>query len=278
MIVEWPLTTRDEIIAAFKLGAGVASDSPFKTLRKRGVVSPGIRVVARDGGRLAGQHVFYSSLCLQAARLARHGHIAQAQAVCGVATELELLVSAGDVEHASDIGSSPPSLRAIALRTHEAAERFRELLSGIVEETSGVVASVDGETVLLATPSGTEWMLLRRTLPRELMRAGVPVVLITEWLGEAGALVTARRGVRLPYEGEQRSDPTVLAEVGTVVPVPVEEIQRLRLSVLDAAGSVAAEGTSPSAAVRADAERLSQGEVTVEQFVESVVSRYRTSA
>jgi hypothetical protein len=274
VIVDWPLATRDEIVAAFKLGADIASDSPLKTLRQKGIVSPGVRVLPRHGGRLAGQKVFYSSLCIDAARLARHGRLDLARSLCAAASELEQMPEAGVVAQAAVDGKLPAGmLTRLAVATSNVARSFQDELAQISDVTTGRVVSIEGDTVVIVAPDGAEWCLIRRTLPAELAERGTPMVVVTEWLGAAGALVSARPGVPV---GDGIHDPSWLHTRPVVLPLLPTPKGRLdaAMAVASAVGSLAAEGLAPSAEVGAEASRLAVGELDLEQFVAGVLRRY----
>jgi hypothetical protein len=276
VIVEWPLATRDEIVATFKLGADIASDSPFKTLRQTGIVSQGVRVLPRHDGRLSGQKVFYSSLCIHAARLARHGRLADARRLSDAASEIESMADTRLVAQAAVEGKLVPLLlERLASRTADVLKDFEDLLGGLSEETAGHVVTVANDTVIVMSQS-SEWCLLRRTLPDVLAVPGSPVVVVTEWLGAAGALVTARPGVRVtPAE---RPDRTAPAAVRPLVPVPLREVDDLRSAIRDAIGSVQAEGLYPPAEVREAAERVAAGTLDIDEFVGDVLRRFGATA
>ncbi len=70
-VARFPFVSKVDIVRAYRPGAAV-SDRTFRTLRARGVTSPGIDVRHRSGGRLKGQVRCYAALNIDAAVLARH--------------------------------------------------------------------------------------------------------------------------------------------------------------------------------------------------------------
>jgi len=269
VIVDWPLATRDEIVAAFKLGAEIASDTPFKTLRHKGIVSRGVRVLPRKSGRLAGQKVFYSSLCLHAARLARHGRLDAARHVAVAAAELEQMPEAQVLAQAAVDGKLTEAVLArLAAATSDTVSSFEDDLAEIASVTAGRVVGLDEETVTVAA-EGARWCLLRRTLPPDLAVPGAPLVVITEWLGAAGALVTARAGVLVTDEDRFRP-----RRPPAPVLLPSGNSSDPRRAIATALGSMRAEGLVPSTETANEASRLASGEIGLEEFVSRVLRRY----
>lgn len=168
MIAAWPVVVRDRIVHAFKPGGSPASEAPFRTLRRHGWVSQGVRVTLYAGRGLAGQMTFFSSLNVAAARLARRGNAAAAERVAQAAADLEagpefavlrtLLSELPDCEAEQVVSGMFPeggpatlaeALRAVASRT----ERVRAndiLLSSPAEVVfAGRIAEVSDQFVLI---------------------------------------------------------------------------------------------------------------------------------
>jgi hypothetical protein len=89
MIAAWPVVARDRIVHAFKPGGSSTAEGPFRTLRRHEWVSSGARVSRRTDRALSGQLTVFSSLNVDAARLARQGHESAAALVARKAATLE---------------------------------------------------------------------------------------------------------------------------------------------------------------------------------------------
>jgi hypothetical protein len=73
-VIEEPFTTRNSILGVLRPG-GIPTEGIFRTLRTKGLVSPGVRVEPRTSrGRILGKASFYSALNMDAARAVRLGH------------------------------------------------------------------------------------------------------------------------------------------------------------------------------------------------------------
>src|SRR5262245_22787168 len=88
-IAAWPVARRTRLVHAFKPGDRSHSEAPFRTLRKHDWATPGVRIAPRAGSHLSGQLTMFSSLNVEAARLARRGDEVAATRVAAAATELE---------------------------------------------------------------------------------------------------------------------------------------------------------------------------------------------
>jgi hypothetical protein len=89
-IALWPLIPRDRLVWAFRPGEPGSSEAPFRTLRKHSWSTAGVRIIPRtSGGRTAGRVTIFSTLNLEAARLARlhDGRSATRVAKAAVAAE-----------------------------------------------------------------------------------------------------------------------------------------------------------------------------------------------
>lgn len=88
-IAAWPVAARGRIVHAFKPGASASAEAPFRTLRRHGWVSAGVRVTRFADRGFAGQFTFFSSLNITAARLARRGNDPAAESAARAAADLE---------------------------------------------------------------------------------------------------------------------------------------------------------------------------------------------
>jgi hypothetical protein len=88
-VIEEPFTTRDSILAVYRPGLA-PKESPFRTLRKGGCVSSGLRVEMRTRlGHFLGHAQLYSSLNADAARAMRLGEAKVAKQLAIGANRLE---------------------------------------------------------------------------------------------------------------------------------------------------------------------------------------------
>lgn len=88
-VLEEPFTTRDAILAVLRPGLP-ATESPFRTLRRRRCASPGLRVEMRTRrGQMLGHAQLYSSLNGDAARAVRLGEDGIARELANRAEQLE---------------------------------------------------------------------------------------------------------------------------------------------------------------------------------------------
>jgi hypothetical protein len=73
MIVEWPVVSRDEVVAALRGGSGKTADAVLRTARRRGVLGAGVSSWVAESGALHGRTALWCSLTIDAARCARRG-------------------------------------------------------------------------------------------------------------------------------------------------------------------------------------------------------------
>lgn len=265
MILDAPFATREHILSAFRPGGDVLSDTPLKTLRKRGAVSKGVSVPLRAEGRFSGRHVVYSSLCVHAARLSRHGRHDDAAALAQAAQEVEAypvahlaaqLVARGD--------DDAPEVLELALWTEQALTPFRTALNRFLRIRTAVVYEVAPDVVILADETGI-WPASRDVIPDHFARPGMPLSLVIEDLGNAGVLISVRQGVQLGEESPSWAAMPVRFSVDTPVLTPITPTpssETLSAALLDALGSLRAEGLTPSLEVVALAQRVVTGELT----------------
>lgn len=85
---EWPLVTREECWRSYR-PAQPFKESAFQRLRRKALVSPGIRLLPRDHGRLLGQERCFSRLNLLALNACRLGDEGEAKRLSGIAADIE---------------------------------------------------------------------------------------------------------------------------------------------------------------------------------------------
>ncbi|HUC57657.1 MAG TPA: hypothetical protein VMA95_09670 [Streptosporangiaceae bacterium] len=217
LIVPWPVVTRDRIVRAFRPGVLATSEAPFRTLRRHGWVSTGVRV-ARHGDRgLAGQMTIFSSLNVVAARLARRGDASAAERVASAAASLEsgeefaglrrLLsalpsheaerVVAGDLP--ADRAPLAEMIRALANHTEQARPGDIMLTSPAEVIFAGQIAELtDALVVLVQAPGSTtivpRWMA--NAAHRD--QVGEFLALVADQIDGASAVVEAVPAIDVP--------------------------------------------------------------------------------
>ena len=212
MIAAWPVVVRDRIVHAFKPGGSPASEAPFRTLRRHGWVSQGVRVTLFAERGLAGQMTFFSSLNVVAARLARRGNAPAAGRVARAAADLEagpefavlrsLLSELPDREAEQVVGGLFPengpaalaeALRAVASRTEQVRANDIHLSSPAEVVFAGRIAEVSNQFVLLVqSEEGTATMVplwMAGAARRD--RIGDFLALVADKLDGASAVVEA---------------------------------------------------------------------------------------
>ena len=194
---------------AFKPGERSKSEAPYRTLRKHSWATGGVQITSRHGSRLAGQFTVFSSLNVEAARLARHGNDAGAVRVAAAATDLE---SRHEFRHLSKIledlptavardvidgvmPDEPPTQLVTALKNvARITEKVREReLAGSepADFLAGRVKEVHNNYVIMVLMSGPETLIPRWMAAGAANRArvGSLLALITDKLGEASAVM-----------------------------------------------------------------------------------------
>jgi len=209
-IATWPVVGRDRVVHAYKPGEPSSSEGPFRTLRGHEWATPGVRLIRRSGGQLAGQLIAFSVLNVEAARLARHGYHHAAARVARAAAKLEraaefqrLQMILADlateaVEEVID-GVMPAgapaaladTLRAIARRT-ERLRAAESTLARVADVIAGRIVEVHEEFVVVVRPGG-HTAIVPRWMATAAHRdeVGDLLVLVTDRLDAASAVVEA---------------------------------------------------------------------------------------
>jgi hypothetical protein len=209
-IALWPLIGRDSLVRAFRPGERSSNEGPFRTLRKHHWSTSGVRITPRAAGRAAGRVTVFSTLNLEAARLAR---LDEAQAAARVAkaagvlesgaefAELQQLLSSlsGEIVGAVLEGVFPAeaptalweSLRTLAVDTKRlwAVQARRTSLPEVV---AGRISSVGTSSVTLRLLDGQN-LAIPRWLARAVHReeVGDCLAVVTDRLEESSALAYA---------------------------------------------------------------------------------------
>jgi hypothetical protein len=183
-IALWPLVSRDRLVWAFRPGEPASSEGPFRTLRKHGWSTPGVRLTPRTSGRAEGRITIFSVLNLEAARLARTSNATGAERAAKWAAKIEssaafksfcaLLAHLPAASVVAISGGVIPSdapdelisvLRRVAGETHELWQRSpRDTATS--EIITGRITDVETHVVTLKPMKG-----LSTTLPRWLAHA-----------------------------------------------------------------------------------------------------------
>lgn len=208
-IAAWPVARRSRIVHAFKPGQRSKSEAPYRTLRKHSWATSGIQITSRHGSRLAGQFTVFSSLNVEAARLARHGNKAAAVRVAAAATDLESrpefrllgeILEDLPTSVAQDVidgvmPDEPPVQLLVALKNvARLTEKVREReLAGAepADFIAGRVKEVHHSYVIIVLMSGPETLIPRWMAAGAANRArvGSLLALITDKLSEASAVI-----------------------------------------------------------------------------------------
>lgn len=211
-IALWPLVGRELLIRFFRPGDETASDAPFRTLRRHEWATAGVRISTREGGRAAGQVTVFSTLNLEAVRLARCAQEGPAMRFAREAAALEespdfvllgrlLSGLSPEVVVAVVHGVVPPSLPncdkvwLLLTRIARRTERIRSspsVKSSLAEVCTGRVSAVQGTVVVMTTAGGQSSMIplwLAHSVGRE--RVGDELAVVTDRLDESSALSVA---------------------------------------------------------------------------------------
>ena len=211
LITPWPVVVRERIVHAFKPGGSSLAEAPFRTLRRHGWASAGVRVSRRSGGGLAGQMTFFSSLNVVAARLARRGNPAGAERLARAAASLEsgpefallrrLLSDLPDQEADQVVagvlveetpGPLAGALRSIAACTEEISADSLFLSSPAEVVFAGHIAEVNEGHVLLVQSSGPATMVPRwMAAAANRDQVGALLALVSDQLDGTSAVVEA---------------------------------------------------------------------------------------
>jgi hypothetical protein len=208
-IAAWPVARRSQIVHAFKPGDRSKSEARYRTLRRHSWATSGVQITSRRDSRLAGQFTVFSSLNMEAARLARHGNETAAVRVAAAATELEtrpefvllgkiladLPTSVAQAVIDGVIPDDPPeqllhALKNVARVTEKI--RARELAgTEPVVFLAGRVTEVHHSYVIIVPINGRETLIPRWMAAGAANRAhvGSLLALITDKLSEASAVI-----------------------------------------------------------------------------------------
>lgn len=206
VIAPWPVATRERIVRAFKPGHSPMAEGPFRTLRRHGWVSSGVRITRRADHGLAGQMTFFSSINIDAARLAWRDDAPAAVRAASAAANLEsgpefgdlrgLLTDLPSLEAEQVVSGAVPDgasvelsrvIRAIARRT----EQVRANLSSPLEAAfAGRVAEITEGFVVLAQEEGATTTMVPRWMASAAKRdqVGDVLFLVTDKLDDASAV------------------------------------------------------------------------------------------
>jgi hypothetical protein len=202
------VVTRAQVVGAFKNVADEdAGEAPFRTLRHHGWATSGTRVRTRSGGHIVGGLVIYSSLNVDAARLARLGFEDEASKVAAEASKIEssrvwadmigLLAKGSDddakaaVSGATHHGVLTSLLRTLG-RATERARRRHKVLETVYEITVGSVSETRPGYVVVRTIQGDDTAIPRwiaSGVSRD--KPGDLVALLHERLGARKAILEA---------------------------------------------------------------------------------------
>ena len=195
---------------AFKPGKPAAVEGPFRTLRGHKWATAGVRVTRPNGKHLGGQMTIFSSLNVEAARLARRGVHDAAGRLAQAAEELEsgpeflrlrtMLADmpAHDAESvvAGTLPDDTPTalanvIKELARRTEEL--RARESALAMLGETiAGRIAEVHEGYVLLVLVSGPTAIVPRwMAVAARRDKVGQLLALVMDKLDAASAVVEA---------------------------------------------------------------------------------------
>jgi malonyl CoA-acyl carrier protein transacylase len=210
----FPFVDRDDILSAYRPGEP-PSESRFRTLRRREVVSHGISLPIRKGNRFAGQVRAYSALNVDAAVLARHGEIKQAQRIAKKAErqedrwepKLEELLASINLESFEALqrfrNQVAHQLLPLAQDVEKVRASFSTILNKWVEESLGELTQITSKwaSLQLLTPPRDVVEIQRSLLNVVPLALGDLAVLRIERLVDASLV----RVVPVVTEGEESS-------------------------------------------------------------------------
>lgn len=202
----WPLVGREALVRAFRPGESPSREGPFRTLRKHHYSTAGVQITTRSQERAAGTVTFFSTLNVEAARLARQGKGSAARRVARAASALE---SGPEFKRLSArlAGADPALVAAVLDGTYQPGDvdipwalfeklvrktsaAFRRITSENSDEPDvfiGCVGKVAASTVTIQSPKFSS------LVPRELLRSiqrdrpGACLSIWTEWLEDSKA-------------------------------------------------------------------------------------------
>lgn len=166
MVVERPFVGAADLLGVYD-PAGIGAARTLRSLRERGLISPGIRLAPYANGRLRGSTIAFSALDLDAVTAARIGDEVAAADLATAAHELESAPYAPAAARASIHGDPsrvvPRTERALlrgaaAALAHSrrtlAPARGRTLTVGTVDRVEDDNAFIDAGGVVLVVPAG----------------------------------------------------------------------------------------------------------------------------
>jgi hypothetical protein len=243
-IALWPLIGRDSLVRAYRPGEPSSSEAPFRTLRRHQWSTAGVRITPRTVGRAAGRCTVFSTLNLEAARLARLREDRGAVRLARAATALESGRAFSRLEGlladlpAEGIGAlvdglfplnAPEELwSALRALAKETGRRWitESARGALPEVTVGYIATMSATSVLLRCPKSGDV-----TVPRWLARAahrdavGACMAVVTELLEDASALTYAIPAMDLDAGAPRFSPFGRAAPVRSLTPTDVALLQ-----------------------------------------------------
>ena len=255
-IVQWPVADWRRIVRAYRPGRASVREGVLRTLMRHQCASGGVRIACRAAGSFNRQINVFSSLNVDAARLARCGDrgaaIRMAHAAAAVEAEAEfaelrrvLSQLSGDAAQRVLDGTLPHdaphgltlALTAVARRTQQA--RADEARLATADVVAGRITSVREGYVVLAGPHGPA------TLPRWVAEAahrdavGALLVLVSCRLEGAAAIIEAVPALDVedapafsPYgRDEPRTRAVTLADEALLAgePAPLHILARVKI-------------------------------------------------
>ncbi len=200
MILPWPLATSAELAWVLRPGGHLRPDSALRTLRDRGFEPAAVAVVPRSGRRAHGRVVYYSSLMIDVARLARLDEQDAAFAVHEHANNLANHRAARFIaEWLVERGGAEPDLAQLNLDTGGALTRLATLTLSArsklqsrlhVDSVLGRVLEVNELSAVIVDDAGEQHPI---PVPAPDLRAeGTPVAIDVELFGPGAITVWSR--------------------------------------------------------------------------------------
>lgn len=229
MLLAWPMCTSAALAQMLRPGGPLRPDSALRTLRDRGLAAEPITVVPRSGRRADGRVVYYSSLMLDVARLARIGDDDSASAAHAAASRLALHRSSRFVaDWLVERGGAEPDLTRLDHDTGGALTRLATLTAAArselrprlgIETAIGRVTEVRGATAVLVDHAGREHLVPAAALGPKW--SGAAIAVDYELIDEGAMTVWVRPAF------EPQADPNDRVTGGPHILTPAE---RERLS------------------------------------------------
>jgi len=206
-IASWPVVDRPRVLSAYKPGKVASAKAFLRTFKRRKWANTGGRVTGHHGSQIN----VYSTLNIDAARLARHGQTVAATQLARAAAELEAgpefltfqrLLSELSSEAAQQVidGVLSPdvpadlvkALRALARRT-EFLRSWAPTATAAVNITVGRIAEVHEGYVILALVRGSETTMVPRWMADAAKRdtVGSLLALVIDKLDLRSAVIEA---------------------------------------------------------------------------------------